>query len=116
MALEASGGPSLPHERGQGGGLGVRVPLPGGVRGGFPFGAGGIFNGKKSLDFFGLGKGRTKQMHFVAPSNHLSRQINRLRRSAPGRRIERFVGEKGDLHDATELPPAIPWTLISLRP
>src|SRR6266702_1644196 len=107
----------MPLEKGRRSGRGVvGVRLPGGARGGSFARARGAFRGKKSLDFFGLGKGRTKQMHLVAPLNHLSRQINRLRRSTAGRRIERFVGEKGDLHDATECPPAIPWTLISLRP
>src|SRR6266536_5677383 len=115
MELETNGGPSLSpsQSRGQSGGQQVRVHLsafaarrrPGGVRGGFPARAGSVFGVENSLDLLRLGKGRTKQMHLVAPTIHLARQINRLRRSAAGRRIKRFVGKKGDIHNANRLRP-----------
>src|ERR1700744_4240749 len=40
---------------------------------------------------------RTKNVHFMPPSDHLLHQVNRLGRSPAGWRKKRFMRKKGDL-------------------
>jgi hypothetical protein len=48
------------------------------------------------LDGFGFGDVRAKNVDFVAAPDHFLYQINGLRRTAAGRRIKRFMGQKRD--------------------
>jgi len=48
------------------------------------------------LDGFGFGDVRAKNVDFVAAPDHFLDQINGLRRTAAGRRIKRFMGQKRD--------------------
>jgi hypothetical protein len=48
------------------------------------------------FDVFRAGDSRTKDVDFVAAANHFLDKINRLRRTATGWRIKRFVRQERD--------------------
>ena len=48
------------------------------------------------FDGFRFGNLRAKDVDFVAAPDHFFDEINGLRRTAAGRRIKRFVGQKRD--------------------
>ncbi len=47
-------------------------------------------------DVFRVGNPRTEDMNFVAAPDHFLDEIDRLRRTAAGRRIKRFVRQERD--------------------
>jgi hypothetical protein len=47
-------------------------------------------------DFFCIGDSRAEDMDFVAAAGHFLHEIDRLRRTAAGRRIKRFVRQERD--------------------